>query len=191
MSKGEVRLCSRVRKWPTRVRKDRPPSRAGTLYGVWVNNVFYLLTCEAGIGTWVTAREVGTRRVRFSCPASMMRRGNYVVKKRQAAAPATAKHLAAMESVVFSKMHSIVAHCCATQYDDGEARRPGWITIKVMGSAWVIEAKDPDSSSCMRVVQQTLDDALALLSLLLESDDAPWEPDPWLQQQKAKESKKK
>lgn len=114
-----------------------------------------------------------------------------MVKKRQAAAPATAKHLAAMESTVFGKLHPIVAHCCATQYDDGESRRPGWVTIKTMGAAWVIDVKDPDSCSCLRIVQQTLDDALALASILLESDDAPWEPDAWLAQQKAKDAKKK
>lgn len=113
-------------------------------------------------------------------------------RKRQGEKAANlALHLAPLESNVFSAFHPLVAHCAVTQYDDGEPRRPGWITFKTMGSSWVLEAKDPDSCSRLVVVQTTLDDALALLSVLLESEEAPWEPDPWLMQQAAKERKKK
>lgn len=97
-------------------------------------------------------------------------------------------HIAAIESVLLTKLHPLVAHCCHTQYEDGTARKPGWWTVKTMGSAWVVEVKDPDSCSRLVVVQQTLDDALTLASVLLESEEAPWEPDPWL---KAAESKGK
>lgn len=113
-------------------------------------------------------------------------------RKRQAdAAKTPTQHLAPLESNVLSKFHPIVAHCAVTQYEDGEARKPGWITFKTMGSSWVLEAKDPDSCSRLVVVQTTLDDALALLSVLLESEEAPWEPDPWLASQAAKAKKGK
>lgn len=107
------------------------------------------------------------------------------MKKRKPSgeAASTAVHLAAVESVVFSKLHPIVAHCSATKYDDGDARKPGWVTIKTMGSAWIVEAKDPDTCCRLTVVQSSLDDALALLSLMLEAEEAPWESDPWLKQQ--------
>lgn len=97
-------------------------------------------------------------------------------------------HLAAVESDYFCKLRPLVNHCCHTQYEDKTPRKPGWWTVKTMGSAWIVEVKDPDSCSRLVVVQQTLDDALTLASVLLESEEAPWEPDPWL---KAAESKNK
>jgi len=99
------------------------------------------------------------------------------------------KHLAPMESVLLSKVFALVAHCAATRYDDGDPRKPGWWTVKTMGSAWVVEVKDPDTCSRLVVVQQTVDDALTLACVLLESDEAPWEPDPWLKQQESKKRK--
>lgn len=114
------------------------------------------------------------------------------MKKRKpaGASEATSLHLVAVESDVFSRLMPIVAHCSHTQYDDQSARKPGWITIKTMGSAWVVEAKDPDTCSRLTVVQSSLDDALALLSVLLESEEAPWEADPWMKQQAGRNSKK-
>ena len=112
-------------------------------------------------------------------------------KRTGAAASASAGlHLAAVESNVFGRLHPIVAHCCHTQYDDGTQRKPGWVTVKTMGSAWVVEAKDPDTCSRLTVVQSSLDDALALLSVLLESEEAPWESDPWMKQSAARGAKK-
>lgn len=99
-------------------------------------------------------------------------------------------HLAAVESDYLSKLRPLVNHCCHTQYEDKTPRKPGWWTVKTMGSAWIIEVKDPDSCSRLVVVQQTLDDALTLASVLLESEEAPWEPDPWLKAAEAKGKRK-
>jgi hypothetical protein len=111
-------------------------------------------------------------------------------KKKAAADSPSGRHVAPLESVVLGRHHSIVAHCAVTQYDDGDSRKPGWITVRTMGAAWVIEVKDPDTCQLMRVVQATLDDALTMLALLLDSEDAPWEPDPWAQGAKSKKVKK-
>lgn len=100
------------------------------------------------------------------------------------------KHLAAMESIVFSKLHSLVAHCSVTRYDDGDPRVPGWWTVKTVGSSWVVQLKEPDTCLQMQVHGQTLDDALALADLLLGSDEAPWEPDPWARANREKSKKK-
>jgi len=124
-------------------------------------------------------------------PARLERRGGSPVKKKKKPADAVVqKHLAAVESNVLRDHAAIVAHCSVTQYDDGDPRKPGWITVKTFGSVWQLEAKDPDECLTLRVVQPSLDDALGLLNLLLESEDAPWEPDPWLAQQAAKNRKK-
>lgn len=101
-----------------------------------------------------------------------------------------AKHLAPLESDIMAQCHALVKHMALTQYDDGDQRKPGWITIKTFGSSWQIEIKDPDSCLALRVMGPTLDECLALATLLLESDEAPWEPDTWLQQQAAKNRKK-
>jgi hypothetical protein len=116
------------------------------------------------------------------------------VKRMKKKAPPSnaggAKHLASIESNILSQCHALVKHCAITQYDDGEPRKPGWITVKTFGSAWQVEAKDPDSCLVLRVVENSLDEALALMTLLLESEEAPWEQDTWLMQQQAKSRKK-
>lgn len=100
------------------------------------------------------------------------------------------QHLAAIESDVFTRLPNIVKHCCVTKYEDGEPRKPGWITIKTYGAAWVVQCKDPDACLSLSCTQQSLDDALALADVLLGSDEAPWEPDPFLMKQSAPKAKK-
>lgn len=113
------------------------------------------------------------------------------MKKKNAPANASGqKHLASIESNVLAQCHALVRHCAITAYDDGDPRKPGWITIKTFGAAWQVEAKDPDSCMSIRVVENSLDEALMLLNLLVESDEAPWEADQWLQQQASKARKK-
>lgn len=90
------------------------------------------------------------------------------------------KHIAAVESNVFAKLMGLVAHCCVTRYDDGDARKTGWFTIKTLGSAWVVQVKDPDAALSLTATGPTLDDALALAEILITSEEAPWEPDPFL-----------
>lgn len=115
------------------------------------------------------------------------------MKKRSvpsgAGTPDGVKHLAAVESNVFSKLQALVAHCCVTKYDDGDPRKPGWFTIKTMGSAWVVQVKDPDACLQLQATAQSLDDALALADLLVGSEEAPWEPDSFLRAAAAKSRK--
>ena len=100
-----------------------------------------------------------------------------------------APHLAPVESNIFTGHAQIVAHCAVTRYDDGEPRTPGWVTIKTLGSAWICEAKDPDACAKVTATGDSLDNALTLLDLLLGSEDAPWEPDPWLKRRGKPEKK--
>jgi len=114
-----------------------------------------------------------------------------MIKRRQAGPKSSeAKHLAAMETNVFAKLLPLVEQCASTKYDDGTERRPGWFTVRTRGSAWEVEVKDPDTASRLVVIQQNLDDALALAVVLLESEDAPWEADPWLAKQNAASRRK-
>jgi hypothetical protein len=110
-------------------------------------------------------------------------------KKKPAAVDAATQHIAPLESRIMGGHQALLNHCAITRYDDGDARQPGWYTVKTMGSAWVVEVKDPDTAMRLVVIQATYDDALTLAALLLDAEEAPWEPDPWLM--KAKSQKKK
>lgn len=95
--------------------------------------------------------------------------------------PGKPTHLAAVESVIFERLPSLVAHCAVTAYEDGSARKTGWLTVKVMGTTWIVQVKDPDGAVSLSATGPTLDDALTLADLLVGSDEAPWEADPFLQ----------
>jgi len=90
------------------------------------------------------------------------------------------KHLAALESTIFSGLLPLVEHCAVRQYDDGDSRETGWLTIKTSGAAWIVQVKDPDGACSFSAVADTLDKALETAALLLSCDEAPWEPDRFL-----------
>jgi len=162
--------------------------RRGSLSGTWsvywlaVRGFKFEVAAKAGWGytAWAVEGPRG-RREAFPHAATYMEMAK-MKRKRQAADAPAGKHVAPLESSILSKHHSLVAHMAVVQYDDGGARVPGWISIKTIGAAWQIEIKDPDTLQLLRVVQATLDDALTLAALLLDSEDAPWEPDTWAQQ---------
>lgn len=107
------------------------------------------------------------------------------MKKKSASAPKAEPgkptHLAPVESNVLDRFPSLVAHCAVTAYDDGTPRKTGWWTVKTMGTTWVVQVKDPDGCVSLSATGPTLDDALTLADLLVGTDDAPWESDPFLQ----------
>lgn len=112
------------------------------------------------------------------------------MKKRQAAAAAEgAKHLAPVESNLFNGLLPLVEHCAVRRYDDGDAREPGWFTVKTQGAAWCVQVKDPDGCVSFTAIGETLDKALETAALLLSCDEAPWEPDSFLAASKARKKK--
>jgi len=112
------------------------------------------------------------------------------MKKVKRAERASVRHLAALESEMFRDHMPIVEHMAMLQYDDGEPRRVGWITMRTIGSAWQVVVKDPDGCASFTAVGKTLDEALDTAALLLGSEEAPWEPDTWLEKDAAKTKKK-
>jgi len=99
--------------------------------------------------------------------------------------PEAPAHFADVESVIFAKLHPIVAHLAVARYDDGTARQPGTLMIRTVGASWQVTAKEPDVAAQLVITAPTLDDALAALCLALESDQTPWQPDPWASNKKA------
>ncbi len=87
-------------------------------------------------------------------------------------------HSAAMESKLFGELLNIVKHQVITRWDDGEPRIPGTIIWRVEGTLHKLIAKEPSLRLQLPVVANTVDDAWALLDLLLGSEETPWEHDP-------------
>lgn len=112
------------------------------------------------------------------------------VKKVKRSEVASVKHLAALESELLRDHLSLVEHMACMQYEDGEAREPGWITIRTTGAAWQVVVKDPDSACSFTAIAKTLDEAISTASLLLGCEEAPWEPDAYLSASKARKGKK-
>lgn len=135
--------------------------------------------------------EVWSRDTRPDAPVpALLRKWEYPsMKKKVSKAAEGVKHLAAMETTRFSDLMSLVEHCALRQYDDGDARDPGWLTIKTQGAAWCVQVKDPDAAVSFTAVADTLDKALETAALLLSCDEAPWEMDRFLAQAKGQKKK--
>ena len=149
----------------------------------------YILTSRRGKGICVTER--WRRHTRLGATAGPELQWEFPdMKKRQPLTGANgAKHLAALESNVFGQLLPLVEHCALRQYDDGETREPGWLTVKTQGAAWCVQVKDPDGACSFTAVAESLDKALETAALLLSCDEAPWEPDAFLAASKARKKK--
>lgn len=147
-------------------------------------NLVFRLTHTPNVGMWVSGRQ--WRGERFPPHAAAYDYERPDVKKKTAttAAGGDARHRAAVETELLSKLLPLVEHCCVTRYDDGDPREPGWITVKTMGAAWVVQVKDPDSGASFQMIAESVDKALEGAALLLACDEAPWAPDPFLKKNK-------
>jgi len=186
---GEVRVLRRA---PGRA----PGRRRGSLGKSWTR---FLVMLAHGI-----AVEVAAKRGSGYLPWCVRRPGREtwlhpgrsydevvnMKRKRQAVEQAGGVASASATSKLLESVSSIVKHLTVRQYDDGSLRTPGTLLVKTVGSMWQLTAKDPDSCQQLIVLAATCDDALLMLSMLLEADDAPWEPDPWAKPQGAKKTRK-
>jgi len=98
------------------------------------------------------------------------------VKKVKLSERSAVKHLAAIESEYFKEVISVVASLAMLQYDDGSPRQPSYLGVWSNGATWFVRITDKDSDASLTCEGRTLDEALDVLSLHLEADQAPWEP---------------
>lgn len=107
--------------------------------------------------------------------------GGWIVKRRKANEPAEGKavptHRAPMETQLFQKLPNVMAHLAVNRLDDGSPRRPGSVIVMSSGSGYRLIAKEPDESLELEAYGETIDDAFAMLELLLGTDDCPWQPE--------------
>jgi len=150
----------------------------------------FVLTALARKGICVVERWPRGVRLGALVPAPLRWEFPSMKKKSSKSDAQGTKHLAAVETEHFRDLMALVEHCTTRQYDDGDPRETGWITIKTQGAAWVVQVKDPDACVSFSAVADTLDKALETAQLLLSCDEAPWEVDQWLSGAKAKKAKK-
>ncbi len=179
--------------WPWRLHPSRPwrkVRKGTTMYDVICKGRWFRLTHRTWKGYCITGHYAkGAHPLLGHCPISVMEFAGMGIKKRETKAK-DLKHLAALETTLFSDRLSLVEHCALLQYEDATPRVPGWITIKTQGAAWVVQVKDPDSLSSFSAVAESLDKALDTAALLLACDDAPWEADRWLADAASRQKKK-
>lgn len=176
-------------RWPgKRPRCWLPPFRK---YEWWVRyrGSQILLTWVPFQGICVTALWLpGDNLLAF--PPERQRWERIRMKKKTSSSPAgTERHLADMQTALLKGHLPILEHCAFRQYDDGDPRDPGWVTIGTNGSAWVVTVKDPDACVSFKVVGATIDQALDTAALHLACDEAPWEHDRFLEDAKKKKKK--
>lgn len=102
------------------------------------------------------------------------------------AVPEGPQSTASLDTKLFTKLSPILEHCAVTRYDDGTSRQTGWITLRVLGTQWQVQVKDPATGLSFSTLAPSVDNALVLSASLLASPDCPWEEDPWLKGQKKK-----
>jgi len=181
--------CQGVHLHSGRVCRYLPKGRS-TFY-VGHGRYVFELTARSRKGICVTAQWVrGDRLLGRQAAMFEWEFPSMAIKKRQVS-KTDVTHLAAVESTLFAQHMALVEHMALRKYEDGSDRETGWVTIKVVGAAWAVQVKDPDSATSFTAVGDTLDKAFDTANLLLACDEAPWEPDAWLAKTKAEKSRKK
>lgn len=178
---------------PGLVRRNRGrilPRRATRFW--WVTgNLWLLVDWTPREGLWVSSvRRDGPRGELLLVNDRPMRMK--AVKRRQPiATDGVIINPLLIETVIWRKVPQLVEFVAATAYEDGSARRPGYITIRNRMIMWEVTLYDPDSGMRLACAGRTLDDALQLADRSLLAAEAPWEIDRYLTEQLSPKKKKK
>lgn len=179
-----------VRTWAWKA----PRKGQGASKGAWVKlirrrNLWFELTSVPWVGMAVTALWNESRGSRFQRPPDQRWELPEVKKKSSVAAGSPDRHLAALESSLFAQHLPLLEHCAVVRYDDGDPRVTGWLRLGVLGGAWTLDVKDPDTEMSFRLVDQSVDKLFDAAALLLACDEAPFQADPYLKGRNGKKKK--
>jgi len=171
---------TRVTSWCwKRPRRGRPFSRQLWVRHVLIGDQCWQLTHTPWVGIYRTAMWDEARSPRFQRAPDFSWRKPDVKKKTAMGSGDGGRHLAAMETSIFAQLLPLVEHCAMVRYDDDDPRLPGWIRMGVLGAAWTLDVKDPDTQQSFRVVDSSLDKAWEAAALVLACDQAPFAADPY------------
>jgi hypothetical protein len=98
------------------------------------------------------------------------------MRKVRLADRASVRHLAAMETAMFSHHLAVLEHLALLQYEDGSPRKPGFLMMFTEGAQWKLVLKDNDADAQLPMIGRTADEAWGLLNEFLGCEEAPWEP---------------
>lgn len=104
------------------------------------------------------------------------RRRRSTVKKVKLSDRAAVKHLAPLETEYLKDSMPIIEALGMLQYEDGSSRQTSYLGIWSQGATWFVRITDKDADAQMTAEGRTIDEALDTLTLLLGSENAPWEP---------------
>lgn len=181
---------SRVRSWSWKApRRGRSASRAAGARMIGWRNLWFELTTRPFVGIAVTATWNEQRGSRFQRPPDQVWEFPNVKKKSTSSAGSTDRHLAALESSLFAQHLPLLEHCAVIRYDDGDPRLSGWLRLGVLGGAWTLDVKDPDTEMSFRLVDASVDKLWDAAALLLACDEAPFSADPYLKGRNGKKKK--
>lgn len=147
----------------------------------WLPREGYALRAAGNVACWP--------QTTFTKPLRLKR---LTMKKREAIGlGGVAMPGPAPTSTILGKLKTIREFMSTTAYDDGSPRAVSALRITSRGTVWQLTLTDPDTYARLPVQDASLDDALALMEKLLQSEQCPWEPDPYNRPPAPKASKKK
>jgi len=181
---------TRVLSWSwKRPRKGQGASKAAGVKMVGWRNLWFELTTRPFVGICATAVWNESRGARFQRAPDARWEFPNVKKKSTSSGASTDRHLAALESSLFAQHLPLLEHCAVIRYDDGDPRLNGWLRLGVLGGAWTLDVKDPDTEMSFRLVDASVDKLWDAAALLLACDEAPFSADPYLKGRKATKKK--
>jgi len=186
-----VRVVRTQNAW-TRQRVRQWSPRSGERWlRILLPRAWWLLQWLPREGWWVTS--AGDAETPYDEPIySSPRYQGDAMKRRQAAKPGdTVVPPLSSTSTHWPKLPAVREFISATSYDDGSPRTPGYITVRNRVTTYEVTVYDPDSGSRLSGRAPGLDEALMLVEKLLGVEDAPWEPDGYLQKQLEQKPKRK
>lgn len=175
---------------PAIVRRSSQQSRGEWWWVVRLPTVDWVMCSYPWAGTWVTAvydRRGGTSARIWTSPIPIEDRR---MRRLATTTGITIVPQLSGASKVYAKCTRVMEFLCATAYDDGSARRPGYITLRNRGHCYEITAYDPDSGLRLPVSGPDVDHVYGALDTLLGVADAPWQVDDYLMSQLSKKRKK-
>lgn len=115
--------------------------------------------------------------------------GRPKVRKPKVGEKSSVKHLAALESEMMRDHMAVLEALAMMQYADGTPRKAGFLGVFTDGDQWCVFLKDNTGQCKLPARGRTWDEMMDALQILLESEDAPWEPDDLAERKKERRRK--
>lgn len=194
MTRRRDRFSHPIHEWSQRTVVQRNgrslAPRGEKWYTVSRGEWLYTFVTRPWSGTWcVSARHVHGDPLQPEWVTPVPLEDMKVRKLASAAGDAPRPRLPS-ETAYFKKVPLVVEFVCATNYDDGSSRTPGYMTFRNRGHAFELTLYDPDSGLRLVIGGPDIDHCYMAANTLLGAEQAPWVCDDYLTSQLTKKRKK-